>query len=104
MKLKIKILSIILFSVLLGSFAQIFLKIGTKDFEFLAIGILLYALSTILYFYALSKEELSWCYSFVGLSYVIVNLLSILLGENFSILKLVGSLAITIGVIFVALN
>jgi uncharacterized membrane protein len=99
-----RILAFILIAVLLGSFAQIFLKIGTKDFIFLAIGIFLYVVSTILYFYVLSKEELSWCYSFVGLSYVIVNILSIILGESFSIFKLLGSLAIAIGVSFVALS
>jgi len=102
--MKFKILGIILFSVLLGSFAQIFLKIGISNFAFLILGILFYAISTIFYFYALSKEDLNWCYSFVGLSYVIVNLLSILLGESFSIFKFVGSLIIAVGVTFVALS
>ena len=102
--MKIRILAIMLFAILLGSFAQIFLKIGINDFIFLLIGILFYAISTIFYFYALSKEDLSWCYSFVGLSYVIVNLLSTLLGESFSIFKFVGSIAIAIGVAFVAFS
>jgi len=103
--MKIKILGIILFSVLLGSFAQIFLKIGISNFAFLILGILFYAISTIFYFYALSKEDLSWCYSFVGLSYVIVNLLSfVLIGEPFSTLKFIGSLIISVGVTFVALS
>jgi uncharacterized membrane protein len=103
--MKIKILGIILFSVLLGSFAQIFLKIGISNFTFLILGILFYAISTIFYFYALSKEDLSWCYSFVGLSYVIVNLLSfVLIDEPFSTLKFIGSLIISVGVTFVALS
>jgi uncharacterized membrane protein len=99
-----KILTIIIVAVLLGSFAQIFLKIGISNLLFLIFGISLNIISAILYFYVLSKKDLSWSYPFVGLSYVIVNLLSILLGESFSILKFSGSVAIMIGVAFVALS
>jgi len=102
--MNLKMFAAIFTSVLLGSFGQIFLKLGVNNFVFLLIGIGLYGTSTIIYFYVLSKKDLSWSYSFIGLSYVIVNLLSLLLRESFSIFKFAGSIAIAIGVTFVALS
>ncbi|MGB9703274.1 MAG: hypothetical protein ACP5HJ_02135 [Candidatus Micrarchaeia archaeon] len=99
---------LMIFSVFMASLAQVLLKIGSNCFIcyqniiYILTGILIYGFSTIIHLFVLSKKELSWTYSFVGLSYIFVNLFSLFINEEFSIFKFVGSTLIAIGVAFVA--
>jgi len=67
------------------------------------LGCLLCCFSVFFWFYALSKVELSFAYSFLSLSYVLVLLFSwAYLGEAVSMLRLSGVITICLGVYLVA--
>ena len=61
-------------STMLGAVGQFFFKYSFMDVGsfvvLLMIGLLSYAISTIVYFYVLSRVHLSWAYSLGGISYV----------------------------------
>lgn len=94
----------------LGSFANLLFKVGVADFgsafglALICFGIALYGLSTLIYFFVLSKSDLSWAYSFVGLSYIFVILLSGFIGEAVTFQKIIGGTLITLGVVLVSSN
>ncbi len=68
-------------------------------------GVLAYGISTLFYFYALSKVHLSWAYSIGGLSYIIaVILAATVLLEKIPLLRWFGALIITLGLIIVGLS
>lgn len=110
---------VLLFGVLIGAFAQLFLKMGVNTLpaiEISVIGILsmifsplvffglfLYFLSTVLWIVILSKAELSYVYPFIGAGYGIVALLGWqFLGENLSLMRILGVAIIMTGVTFVS--
>lgn len=111
---------IALISILLGSIAQYFLKIGISSISmdnkkiimilievitnlpFIG-GILCYGLSMIFWLHVLSKLELSKAYPLVSLGYIFTLLLGyFLLHENINNYKILGVIFIIIGVILIA--
>jgi drug/metabolite transporter (DMT)-like permease len=60
-------------------------------------------MSLLIWFYVLTKVDLSIAYPFLALSYVLVLLFSwLILGESISALRIVGVSVISCGVILVA--
>jgi len=70
---------------------------------YVLLGFALYGLSTVFWLIALSKKDLSFVYPFISLTYILVLILScLLLKENISINKLIGTLVIMIGLAIIA--
>lgn len=109
---------IALISILLGAFAQYFLKVGMNRMNALSPhttwelvqqmlsnlslwgGISCYGLSMLFWLYVLSRMELSRAYPLVSLGYVFTLIIGYyLLGESISIMKLLG-VALIIGGVF----
>ena len=97
-------------STLLGGLGQFLFKEGLVNhgltFAFyLAIGLAVYAISTLLYFYALSRRSLSWAYSFGGISYIFASVLAfLLLDESISPLRWLGIVVIAVGTAIIGLS
>ncbi len=101
-------------SIILGAFAQIFLKLGitkTTSMELLKVlsnlyilgGLFLYGISAVLWIYSLSKIPLSFAYPMVSLGYVVVFVLSYwVFGESISPLRVGGLVTIVLGVLMIA--
>ncbi|MDE1874382.1 MAG: hypothetical protein KGI04_04700 [Candidatus Micrarchaeota archaeon] len=102
--------ALLLMSTLLGAAGQLFFKIGvtgsfTALVEFIALGLLAYGGSTVLYFYVLSRTHLSWAYGFTGLSYIFASVLAYLfLSEAVPLLRWDGIFLITIGTVLIGLS
>lgn len=106
-----------LISIILGSIAQYFLKIGviavsekSKNItemiksgitnSYLLCGLFCYGLSLLFWFYVLSKMELSRAYPIVSLGYVFTLILGYMfLNEEITVPKIVGISFIIVGVI-----
>lgn len=115
-------LRLTLVSVLMGAMGQILVKIGAKHLELdfsgphlaqslLAIlknlpvmsGMALYGLSFILWVKVLSKVELSYAYPLVSVGYIVIMAFSyFVFKESISLFRIIGTLLIVLGVIFVA--
>ncbi len=67
------------------------------------LGIAAYGLSTVLYFYVLSRIHLSWAYSMGGLSYIFVIIFAALI-ERVPFVRIVGTLIIACGVFLIGLS
>ncbi len=101
----------LLVSTLLGGLGQIFFKASVLDepfsitlefVVFVVIGVLLYLVSTAIYWYVLSRTHLSWAYGFTGLSYIFASLLAFfLLAESIPVMRWIGIVIITIGTLLV---
>lgn len=109
MKEKSANISMLVFSTLLGATGQFFFKYafmeGALFAELLAIGIAAYLVSTVTYFYVLSRVHLSFAYSMGGLSYIFaVVLAALFLGENVPLLRWAGVLVIAAGVLLIGLS
>lgn len=96
-------------STLLGAIGQFFFKysfINAGNFMILlSIGLLSYIISTIVYFYVLSRVHLSWAYSIGGLSYIFAVLLAhFILLERIPLLRWVGVFVIVIGVALIGIS
>ncbi len=95
----------LLVSTSLGALGQIFFKLGvmvtgdtTGLLAYIIAGMIAYLLSTVIYFYVLSRTHLSWAYSFAGLSFVFASLIAFFfLGESVPLLRWDGILLIAIG-------
>ncbi|MGZ4134202.1 MAG: EamA family transporter, partial [Tumebacillaceae bacterium] len=62
-----------------------------------------YALSAVVWIFAISKVELSYAYPMVALGYIVVFGLSyLILGESISVLRLAGLVTIVAGVLMIA--
>lgn len=114
-------LLLIFIALSLGAFGQFFLKIGMDEIgkvsvlqivkekflevatqRFVALGILLYVISVGIWLAVLSRTELSFAYPLIGLSYVIVAVLSaVFLHENLTAFRIFGIALIVAGVFFV---
>lgn len=103
------IILLVLFCAVLGASGQIFFKLASKDvsaniFDWLTnykfiLGAMLYALSAILFVWALKFGELSVLYPVIATSYIWVMILSsLILGESFNITKVIGTLLILLGI------
>ncbi len=67
------------------------------------IAILMYAVGVVLWMTLLSRENLSYVYPFLGLTYVFVLAAShFLLGEDVTTLRLAGTLLVSLGIVLVA--
>lgn len=101
---------ILVISTSLGAVGQLIFKLGLDSSgvplaELVGLGVVLYALSTMLYFYVLGRSHLSWAYSFVGLSYSIASILAFLvLGEPVTPLRVAGIAVIQLGIIVIGLS
>jgi uncharacterized membrane protein len=102
--------ALLLVSTLLGAMGQVFFKIGvtgslTELVAFVALGVIAYGASTVVYFYVLSRTHLSWAYGFTGLSYIFASIIAFfLLGETIPTLRWDGILIITVGTVLIGLS
>jgi uncharacterized membrane protein len=106
---KLKNLSVLLVSTFLGAAGQFMFKysfLGTR-FEHLAVylvfGLVLYGLSTVFYFYVLSRAHLTWVYGIGGLAYIFAVILANFI-ETVPLLRWVGVIVITIGVALIGFS
>lgn len=91
----------------LGAAGQLVFKyaLHTSSIVSLLAGIVLYGLSTLVYFYVLGRSHLSWAYSMGGLSYIFTVVLSpIVLGETVPLLRWAGVLIIVIGIALIGMS
>ena len=109
----------ILISVLGGAIGQILLKKGMNAMgamtlsiselgsilwriatnPFVVVGLFIYVISVIFWLVALSRVDLSYAYPFASLSYVIMLIASWwIFDENISLMRLIGTIIIGIGV------
>jgi drug/metabolite transporter (DMT)-like permease len=80
---------------------DILLRLVTNLFVMLGLGT--YVVSTVIWLVALSRVDLSYAYPFVSLSYVLMLLASwLLLHENLSPIRLLGTFVIVMGVFLVS--
>ena len=115
---------LILFSISIAVAGQILLKIGVNrigivDFSDLEAlkqlffgviksplvisGLFLYVISAAIWLVVLSAVDLSFAYPFIGLTYVMVLILSrFILKEDVNLIRWAGALIITIGVIVIS--
>ena len=112
---------LILISILFGAVGQLLMKFGTmragtaegegvaalllKYFTNLPIlaGLSFYALSAVIWIFAISKVELSYAYPMVALGYVVVVTVSYFaFGESVGVLRIAGLVTIIAGVLMLA--
>lgn len=104
---------LIVSSIFLGALAQVLMKIGTSKIQlnlfniftnsYIIAGLSFYAISAVLWIFAISKVQLSIAYPMVSLGYIIVFVLSyFILGETISLLRVFGLFTIITGVLIVA--
>jgi len=115
---------LILFSISIAVAGQILLKIGVNrigivDFSDLEAlkqlffgviksplvisGLFLYVISAAIWLVVLSAVDLSFAYPFIGLTYVMILILSrFILKEDVNLIRWAGALIITIGVIVIS--
>jgi uncharacterized membrane protein len=111
---------IIIIGVIFAAFGQVSWKLGMNQAGQLAtlnlttlstvllnpyvlLGFVMYGLSTIFWLIALSKKDLSFVYPFISLTYILVLVLSsLVLKESIGLNKIVGTLAIMIGLIIIS--
>lgn len=103
--------AVLVVSTFLGAVGQLAFKIGVSSSIplnlafFVGAGFVVYALSTVLYFYILGRTHLSWAYSFGGLSYIFTSILAFLvLNETIPPLRWLGVVVIAIGVALIGLS
>ncbi len=108
-------ISLMLFTTLLTSIAQIFLKKGAAHLDIhlfalltnypLLIGCLLYGTAAILMIIAFRGGELSVLYPLISTSYIWVAILAwYYFGEALSLAKIIGIVSIIIGVTFIGVG
>jgi len=111
--LKIKLFFSLILASLLAASGQIFFKIGAnnvkKIIDFLNIkicsGLLCYALSTIIWIYALSSARLITVYVFTALTFILVYLLAyFILNESISKYGLIGIFFVLLGIYLICIK
>ena len=113
MQVKLSIILLVAFCALLGAIGQVFFKLASKTLAFnfislitnwkLLLGLLFYAIATLLFVFALKQGNLSILYPIIATSYIWVSLLSMgLLGEAMNLFKWIGVVVIFLGVSMVA--
>ena len=106
-------LGLVTIGTLIGSVGALILKKGMNKHQlkqfllsryFLG-GFLFYGVSTIFYFLALRKEELSVVYPLVATAYIWTTILSArFLGEKINKLKVISLIGIIIGIILIGIG
>jgi len=100
----------LLASTALGAVGQVLFKVAvtsaeTALAEYLILGLAIYAVSTVIYLYVLSRSHLSWAYGFAGLSFVFASLIAaVFLAEPVPPLRWVGIGVITLGTVLIGLS
>lgn len=101
MATKLRNVGFLVVSTFLGAVGQLLFKysFGKPLFaELLASGLLVYAVSTVIYFYVLSRVHLSWAYGMGGLSYIFATIFAyFFLMEDIPPLRWLGVIVIVIG-------
>ncbi len=101
---------ILVVGTLLGGLGQFLFKEGLDNSglllaAYLVAGLVIYGMSTLIYFYALSRRSLSWAYSFGGISYIFASVLAfLLLGESVTPLRWLGIAVIAVGTAVIGLS
>lgn len=109
MPAKLTLILLVAFCALLGAIGQIFFKLASKDLTFeimslitnwkLIIGLVFYAVATILFVFALKQGNLSVLYPIIATSYIWVTIFAmVFLKETFPLYKWAGILMIIIAV------
>lgn len=99
-------LLMLLGSTSLGAAGQFLFKlsvIGATSYALLVLGILSYAVSTLIYFYVLSRTHLSWAYGIGGLSYIFAVILAAFI-EAVPPVRWIGVIVITAGVFLIGMS
>jgi len=119
--MEVIILLLVVSAAILGGSAQVLFKKGmtdvgeisviemTKQFlkiiatnRYILAGVVIYAISTIIYLAALSKGELSMLYPIIAVSYIVAAILSVfVLGERITLIRWIGIFTIVAGVVMV---
>jgi drug/metabolite transporter (DMT)-like permease len=124
MKTPMPVLVVAMISVALAALAQVALKTGLSgprvqqalnDQEWhalflaaatsspLLLGVFLYGTSTLLWFYALARADLSYVYPMLGLGLIVTTIIAATwLGETVSVARWAGVVLIASGVVLVA--
>jgi uncharacterized membrane protein len=108
-----KIVLLTALSAFIGSIGQLEFKRGATNLQLdikwlltnyhLILGLVVYGVSTILYIYALNKEQLSIIYPIAATSYIWTTIFSkILLKESVGLTSVVGVFFILLGVTLIA--
>ncbi|MDE1860324.1 MAG: hypothetical protein KGH72_01255 [Candidatus Micrarchaeota archaeon] len=110
-KSKLLLVCVLLVSTSLASIGQLLFKLGLSQagaiqlVSYVCLGIIVYGMSIIAYFYALGRTHLSWGYGFTGLSYAFTALLAYLvLGETIGSMRALGIIAIVIGTVVIGVS
>ena len=108
-----KIILLTALSAFVGSIGQLEFKRGADNLQFdikllltnyhLILGVAVYAISTVLYIYALNKEQLSILYPIIATSYIWTTIFSkIFLKEPVGLTSWIGVFFILLGVTLIA--
>ncbi len=104
---------IIFFGAVIGSLGNLVVKMGANKYSFFRLcrssylwgGLVLYALSVLLYVFVLRFEELSVVYPLVSMSYIWTTVFSIkYLGEKMNKWKWIGLLGIILGIVLIGVG
>ena len=106
---RLKYIILMLISTTLAAVGQLYFKEGLGSsgigILFLAVGLLAYLLSTVIYLTVLSRAHLSWTYGIGGLSYVMATIFAAtILSEVVPHLRWIGVLVIFLGVVLIGLS
>lgn len=119
--IRVDVIVLIMVAMGLGAFGQVAMKMGMQNIgqvsvtdllgekfvqvateKFVVVGVILYILSLGVWLTVLSKAELSFAYPLIGLSYVVVAILSgVFFHENLTMFRIFGIALIVSGVFFV---
>ncbi len=98
---KMRYIGLLLVSTFLGAAGQLVFKyaLGLHSNPILLVGVALYGLATLIYFYVLSGASLSWAYGMNGLAYIFAVVLApVILHENVPPLRWLGVAIIAVGI------
>jgi drug/metabolite transporter (DMT)-like permease len=116
-KMIIDILVLVFISMTLGSFGQVYIKMGLRNIgsfdladivttklvsvltnKNVILGLVFYGVATLLWFVVLAKSELSYAYPLIGLSYAVTAILArFYFNETISVIRWAGIFAIIFG-------
>lgn len=109
----------ILIAVIFSSIGQVSWKLGMRNLGpiinydisiilniftnlFVDIGLLCYAISTIFWLFALSKEDLGYVYPFIAATYILVLIFSwLILNESFGLYRSAGAVIVLLGLMVI---
>jgi len=109
LKHKWQIISILVIATVLGGTGQFLFKYGFNNPNslalFIILGGILYAISTGIYFYALSRTHLGWAYGLTGISYIVATIFAaFILKENVTLIRWTGVFTIAFGVVLISIS